>query len=58
MFEEMLLMKELNDGEKLMFQNQYNDVKKSGTTAILLALFLGGFGAHQFYMGNPVQGIF
>ena len=27
------------------------------TTAILLAFFLGAFGAHKFYMGKTKQGI-
>lgn len=30
---------------------------KSRTTAALLALFLGGFGLHQFYLGNKISGI-
>ncbi len=37
------------------------DVKKTGeksrTTAILLAFFLGGFGAHKFYLGRAGAGI-
>jgi TM2 domain-containing membrane protein YozV len=30
---------------------------KSKTSAILLALFLGGFGAHKFYLGKKSQGV-
>ncbi|MBH9537529.1 TM2 domain-containing protein [Novosphingopyxis sp. YJ-S2-01] len=30
---------------------------KSKTTAILLALFLGGIGAHRFYLGNVGLGL-
>ena len=29
---------------------------KSKSTAILLVLFLGGFGAHKFYLGNNLAG--
>lgn len=32
-------------------------VEKSKTTAGLLAIFLGGFGIHKFYMGKSLQGI-
>ena len=31
---------------------------RSRGIAILLALFLGWFGAHKFYLGRPVQGVF
>ena len=31
--------------------------KPNRTTAIVLALFLGGFGAQKFYMGKPGIGI-
>ncbi|MBD5248897.1 MAG: TM2 domain-containing protein [Barnesiella sp.] len=30
---------------------------KSKTTAILLCFFLGGFGAHQFYLGKMGLGV-
>ena len=57
MMEELLLMKDLNDSEKLLFQSQFNSEKKSATTAVLLAFFLGGVGAHHFYMGKPGLGV-
>lgn len=30
---------------------------KNKTSAVLLALFLGGFGAHKFYLGRNLQGV-
>ena len=33
-------------------------VEKSKGIALLLCFFLGGFGAHQFYVGNTTQGVF
>lgn len=34
-----------------------NGERKSKTTAALLALLIGGLGAHHFYLGNAVMGI-
>ena len=31
--------------------------QKSKTTAVVLALLLGGIGVHKFYLGRPVMGI-
>ena len=31
---------------------------KSKSTAILLLLFLGGLGAHKFYLGSNLMGVF
>lgn len=31
--------------------------QKSRITAALLAIFLGGFGVHKFYLGRPIQGL-
>lgn len=31
---------------------------KNKVVAALLAIFLGGFGIHKFYLNRPVQGIF
>ena len=50
-------MKELNDNEKLLFQNELGTKQKKTSTAVLLALFLGGIGAHHFYMGQPGLGV-
>lgn len=33
-------------------------MKKDKTIAILLALFLGTFGIHKFYLGQNKQGLF
>ncbi len=35
----------------------YAKSEKSGTTALLLAMFLGGFGIHRFYVGKIGTGI-
>ena len=46
----LALMKQLSAEEKLMFQSDYEDQKKSTVLAVVLALLLGGFGAHWFYL--------
>ena len=54
-----------NDGESsvrethclyIKNKNRYKNMKNK-TVAGLLAFFLGGFGVHKFYLGNP-NGIF
>lgn len=37
--------------------NEVQGCTKNKTTAGLLALFVGGLGAHQFYLGHMVKGI-
>ena len=34
-----------------------NESDKSRTVAALLAFFLGGFGIHNFYLGNVLKGV-
>ncbi len=42
----------LPQDKQMLFVMQYNSAKKTPTTAVLLALFLGGLGIHKFYMGQ------
>ena len=57
MLEEAALMKDLTDQERLMFQTEMGTRRKNPTTGVVLALFLGGFGAHRFYLGQTGLGI-
>lgn len=56
MLDDMILLKDLTDHERLMFQNEYLAMRKSETTGLLLAFFLGGVGAHHFYLGRVGPG--
>jgi TM2 domain-containing membrane protein YozV len=56
--QELVLMSSMTDVQRVLFQNEMAHSRKSSTTAILLALFLGGVGAHRFYMGQVGLGIF
>ena len=40
-----------------MFQSQHDDEKKTVSIGVLLALLLGGTGAHQFCLGDQNKGI-
>lgn len=44
-------------GQQGTFMMQYQNVRKDPTTAVLLALLLGGVGAHKFYLGQVGLGV-
>jgi TM2 domain-containing membrane protein YozV len=54
---EYSLMQGMTQQQQQMFLGQFGSVKKDVTVGVLLALFLGGFGAHRFYMGEMGLGI-
>ena len=55
--DEFLLLKDLSDKERLMFQSEMSPKRKDATVGVLLALFLGGLGGHRFYMGQTGLGV-
>ena len=55
--QEMMLMQQMTDQQKMMFMSEMNNNRKDSTTGVLLCFFLGGVGAHHFYMGNTGVGI-
>ena len=57
MLDDVMLMPNLTDHERLMFQSEMEARRKEPTTSVLLAVFLGDFGAHHFYMGRTGLGI-
>lgn len=56
-FDELSLMDGMTAEQRVLFQSHFNGVKKSGTTGVLLALFLGGIGGHHFYVGRIGLGV-
>ena len=42
---------------QVVFQQQYESVRRDEVVGVLLAFFLGGFGIHQFYLGRVGWGI-
>lgn len=54
---EMMWMQGMNENQKLMFMQEMSNVRKSSTVALILTFFLGGIGAHRYYMGEVGMGI-
>jgi TM2 domain-containing membrane protein YozV len=51
------ILQGLPQEKQMIFMMQFNGVKKTSTTAVLLSLFLGGLGVHKFYMGQTGLGM-
>ena len=43
--------------QQAIFYQQYESVRRDEVIGILLALFLGGFGIHHFYLRNTGLGV-
>src|SRR5262249_50224545 len=54
---EFALMENMTQEQRMLFQAQYGRAVKNRTTAFLLTFFLGGVGAHRFYLGQVGLGI-
>ena len=57
MLNDVVLLNDLADHERLLFQTEMTGRRKDTTIGVLLCLFLGGFGAHRFYMGQTGLGV-
>lgn len=51
------ILSQLPKEQRMPFIMRYNNVQKKPTMAVLLAILLGGIGAHQFYMGRIGLGV-
>ena len=47
----------MTDQQRAWFYAEYQQASKDEVVGVLLALFLGGLGAHRFYMGETGLGI-
>ena len=52
------LQKQLSENEQNTFNYKFERQKKSVSSGVLLALFLGGLGIHKFWLGEIVFGVF
>lgn len=57
MSHKLMLTKDLNPEEKDFYFRSIQAAKRDPRRAILLALFLGSFGAHHFYLGKYRVGL-
>ncbi len=57
MYEELELMRSMSEQQRMMFMAQMGAERKSAVAGVLLAFFLGGFGAHRFYLREPGLGL-
>ena len=48
---------DLSKDHRRRFHHIYMSRRKDVTPAVLLALFLGGVGAHHFYLGHTLLGV-
>lgn len=51
------IINQLPQEKQTMFLMEYNSRKKDKNTAVLLAVLLGGIGAHRFYLGETTAGV-
>lgn len=56
-FPELALAQGMNQNQRAIYFNAFSRTRKDVTAAVLLAVFLGGFGAHRFYMGEIGWGV-
>ena len=47
----------MNDQQRAWFYAEYDRARKDEIAAVLFAIFLGGFGVHQFYIHRNTLGI-
>jgi TM2 domain-containing membrane protein YozV len=47
----------LNDQQRAWFYAEYEQARKEEVVGVLLALFLGGFGIHKFYLRQNTAGV-
>ncbi len=57
MSEHMKYMRSMTPHEQAIFSSEFNAVRKNPTTGLFLCLFLGGLGAHRFYLGQVFLGV-
>ncbi len=55
--EQMMMMKDLSENQKMLFTSQYDSAKKDPGTMLVLSILFGGFGVDRFMLGDMGMGI-
>jgi TM2 domain-containing membrane protein YozV len=56
-YPELAFAQGMDDRQRAVYFNAFSGTRKDVTTGVLLALLLGGIGAHRFYMGEIGWGV-
>ena len=56
-FPEMGVMQDMTEQQRMIFLAQFQAVRKDEIVGVLLAVLLGHFGVHKFYMGEVGWGV-
>jgi TM2 domain-containing membrane protein YozV len=56
-YPELTMMDGMTDQQRAVFLSQYNAVRKDEIVGVVLAVLLGHFGLHRFYLGEYGWGI-
>lgn len=54
---ELAVMETMSPEQRVVFFSYWTAARKSATTGVLLAVFLGGLGVHHFYLGRVGLGV-
>jgi len=56
-FPEMAMLQGMTEQQRMLFLAQYHAAKKDTVIGVVLAVFLGHFGVHKFYLGENGWGV-
>ena len=56
-YPEMAMTQGMSDAQRMLFLAQYHGARKDETVGVLMAVLLGHFGGHKFYMDETGLGI-
>ena len=55
--EQLTMVKDLSDQQKMLFDSQFNSAKKDRSMVLVLSVLLGYFGVDRFMLGDTGLGV-